>query len=478
MGFNTCHAPIVMRSDVQQHMRMAHDELGMQYWRCHGTLSDDLDLYKRLGSSEPRCHFSGLARVIDAALAAGVRPFLELSFMPRALARDPSQVITHYKGITSPPVDFKSWGKLIRQTVEFLCARYGRAELRKWYFEIWNEPNIGFWRGTRDEYFQLYRHAALAIKHADSSFRVGGPATARGEWIPETLRFCRDSRTPIDFVSTHIYPSDVAFVDSAEGNVELKGMRFLWEHFDRVEKEVAAYDPKLPIIWGEWNSSAGPLAENHDSCNNAPLVAGALAGMARHAHGSLYWNLSDIYEECEYHFRPYHGGYGLYTVDGIAKSAARAFELMHRLLPRQMPLSGLPENPARGALATCDPAREKLAILFWNHSEHIEIDEHGHPIPAKSDHVGTTKTGLWKTRLDLGRWRPRHGHITRILPGAGSAYESWVAMQSPDNLTSAQLRRLQKASLPRVEKMTPRPGTPIDIDVPVGTVALMTLESS
>ncbi|XHR31240.1 MAG: hypothetical protein ACFUZC_11930 [Chthoniobacteraceae bacterium] len=243
-GFNTCHSILAMRNDLQEQMGRAHRELGMRYWRCHGMLSDDVGVVARDEKGTLRYTFSGLKRILDQGLSQGLKPFFEVSFMPAALARDASQTICHYRGITSPPRDWEEWRGVIRQLIEFLGRTYGAEELRQWYFEVWNEPNLPFWTGTREEYFQLYRETALALKAFDSGLRIGGPATARGEWVTELLDFCRESRTPIDFISTHIYPSDVAFAPSAEGTVNLSDeqARLLAQASQPMRAEIAA-DP-------------------------------------------------------------------------------------------------------------------------------------------------------------------------------------------------------------------------------------------
>jgi len=160
-GFNTDHAPLVMRGDLQRHMRTAVEHLGMRYWRCHGTLSDDVGLFSIKNEKE---HFtpSGLKHIIDAGLATGVKPFFELSFMPASLARSTDTTLTHYRALTSPPEDFAHWGELIKTTVSWLRDTYGEEEVASWYFEVWNEPDIQFWAGTQEEYFTLYEYAAKA----------------------------------------------------------------------------------------------------------------------------------------------------------------------------------------------------------------------------------------------------------------------------------------------------------------------------
>jgi len=457
-GFNTCHAVLAMRSDLQEHMARANRELGMRYWRCHGTLSDDVGVATKGPSGEIRYTFSGLKRILDKGLSQGMKPFFEISFMPSALARDASKTVCHYRAVTSPPADWDQWRDLIAKLMGFLVDTYGLEELRKWYFEVWNEPNIPFWAGTQAEYFRLYRDVALALKAADPQLRVGGPATARGEWVADLLAFCGQTRTPIDFVSTHIYPSDVAFSDSAQGAVKRLGTEYLHENVVRVQREVSAHSPALPIIWGEWNSSAGPFAESHDECNNAALISAALAMFEDHSNGSLFWNLSDIYEEAQYHFSPFHGGYGLYTVDGIAKSAARAFEFWHSLNGQRAQIDGLPATCARGAFATHDVATNQTQVLLWNHLE-----------------PGTTGSD-WALSLEVKGSAARSAAVLAVVPENGSAYEKWISMGRPLNLSVAQRGALEEASQPLASLVDANAKSVFSLKIAPGTLTKLTLK--
>lgn len=201
------HAPVALRADWRSQLERCHRELGFRYVRFHGLLSDDLGT---LVCQDHRFLFSffNADQIVDHLLSIGVRPFVELSFMPTALASG-DKTVFHYRANVTPPRDYGEWQDLIRRLVAHWKDRYGAEEVRRWYFEVWNEPNLeAFWTGSRADYFKLYRRAAQAIKDVDSSFPVGGPATARNEWISEFLDFCEGQGVPVDFLSTHHYPTD------------------------------------------------------------------------------------------------------------------------------------------------------------------------------------------------------------------------------------------------------------------------------
>ena len=208
-GFNGCvgsgHALLGLRSDWRQHLAAARSDLGVQYIRFHGILDDDMSVVRDDGSGYS---FYNTDSVLDYVLSLGMRPVVELSFMPRALASRPNETIFHYYGITSPPADWQKFSDLIAAFVSHHVARYGLTEVQQWYYEVWNEPNCGFWTGTKEEYFHLYQVTVLAIKSVDKSLRVGGPATCQVDWIPEFVEFTKAAALPLDFVSSHLYPTD------------------------------------------------------------------------------------------------------------------------------------------------------------------------------------------------------------------------------------------------------------------------------
>ena len=181
-GVNTCHAPLWLRKDLPLQLREEHETLGFRHVRFHGVLNDDMGVVHPDGSF----HFERVIEVYENLLKAGFRPFIELSSMPTALASADSSVC-FYRFISAPPRDWRRWYDLILAFTLALTAHFGREEVREWYFEVWNEPDIPFWKGSRDEYFKLYDLARRAVKSVCPEYRVGGPATSKTMWIPEFI---------------------------------------------------------------------------------------------------------------------------------------------------------------------------------------------------------------------------------------------------------------------------------------------------
>lgn len=431
MGGNTCHAPLWQRPDLKRQLKTVKNNLGFNYIRCHGMLSDNMEVVSADGRT---FNFDRIISAISGILELGLKPFMELSSMPGAFARD-SHHICHYYFRSDPPKDWQCWYDLIKALTETLLCRFGGQEVRSWYFEIWNEPDISFWSGSMDEYFRLYDLSRKAIKDVDSSLRVGGPATARTRWIQEFIDHVSvpsaDDPSPgirCDFISAHAYPSDIEFLDSARGNVILLQASVMRELFGKVRQKVdAEFGEKFPLFVGEWNSSAGPLAWNHDECNNAAFVCKTMVELMPYCQGSLYWNISDIYEECGFNYIPFHGGYGLITVNDIPKAAYHAFRFLNSLSKHGIAANLDESNEEHGVIAS--RSENQLDILVWNY---IQPGTSGLPLRYKLSGIPSDVTGT----------------LEMVMPEHGSAYETWRRLGAPDYLNPETMSALQFASIP------------------------------
>jgi xylan 1,4-beta-xylosidase len=175
--------------------------------RFHGLLSDDMGTLVNEENALVYSFFN-VDQICDFLLSIGMRPFMELSFMPESLALG-SDTVFHYKGNVTAPRDYDDWETLIKKLVEHWVQRYGLPEVSQWFFEVWNEPNLdAFWKKPQADYFKLYHRTANVIKNVDKSLQVGGPATADNAWITEFINYCDKNDIPADFISTHHYPTD------------------------------------------------------------------------------------------------------------------------------------------------------------------------------------------------------------------------------------------------------------------------------
>jgi len=331
------HATLALRADWQAQLKQAHDDLGMQHVRFHGILDDDMGTLVSEGGTLFYSFFNA-DQIFDFLLSIGMKPFVELSFMPSALSSG-DQTIFHYRANVSPPRDYAQWAVLIRKLVRHWVERYGLGEVRQWFFEVWNEPNLtAFGNGTQSAYFELYRYTVEAIKGVDKMLKVGGPATAANAWIDDFLTFCKTSDLPADFVSTHHYPTD-AFGkpgDDTEAQLAASMRSILREQTRDVRKKAG----DLPVYYTEWCTSSNPRDFMHDDPYAAAFIVKTILEANGLVQGYSYWTFSDIFEENYFPSVPFQGGFGLLNIHGIAKPAYRAFQLLHELGTELLPVEG------------------------------------------------------------------------------------------------------------------------------------------
>jgi xylan 1,4-beta-xylosidase len=308
--FGSGRAILSLRDSYRRDLREVENATGFEYIRFHAIFHDEVGLYDEDSEGRPVYNFSYVDQIYDGLLENHVRPFVELSFMPRKLAAEPTLHAFWYKPNVSPPKDWNKWDDLISHFARHLIDRYGIEEVSQWYFEVWNEPNLDFWAGQpKDQtYFQLYDSAARTLKQVDRRLRVGGPATAQAAWVDRFIRHTVENDVPVDFVSTHVYANDLS------------------EVHDQVE---ASPRPNLPIIWSEYNASYKNEPEVTDSIFMGPWLADTIRQCDGLVEMMAYWAFSDVFEEQGVVKEPFYGGYGLIAEDGLPKPAFNAFKLLH-----------------------------------------------------------------------------------------------------------------------------------------------------
>lgn len=470
MCVGSCHAATALRSDYQEMLTRCNRELGFRYVRFHGIFNDDMSVVQKpMFAQEPILSFTNIDKIFDFLLSIGMKPFIELSFMPEALASG-TNTLFHYKGNTTPPRDYDQWAWLIRSFAEHLIARYGRDEVRQWFFEVWNEPNLGgpdspfgFWSADMQEYFKLYRVTAHTLKQVDSVLRVGGPATSNNAWIPEMVGFCRESGTPIDFITTHQYPTDVVLGYGVEdsGNFvnpldisdpeRIKSVvqmamqggeafeRFkqeysvfqthLWEHVDRgvlteMTRRAVQEADGLPVYYTEWGSLAGLPSDGAFGASFIPKTVLDGYGLVK---GYSFWTFSDIVEENGQDPKEFFGGFGLMTQHGIPKAPYRAYQLLHSLHGEFME-SRLADGTVDIYTVKDEEART-VQLLAVNHHSLL------HEIQTEQIHIQLENGG-----------RCIAADIQRVDETHANALAQWEAMGSPEIPSAKQLALLYAAS--------------------------------
>ena len=426
--FGSGRAILSLRESYRQDLRAMRSVTGIQYVRFHAILHDENGVYDEDAQGRPVYNFSYVDQIYDGLLADGVRPFVELSFMPKKLSTTPP--VLHpfwYKPLVSPPKDYGKWGELIRTFTHHLVDRYGIDEVAQWYFEVWNEPNIDFWAGQPREstYFQLYAAAALAVKGVNPRLRVGGPSTAQAAWVDHLIAYCVQNNVPIDFASTHVYGNDRSQdVFGTDEVISRRDMvaRAVSKVFDQVKHSA---HPDLPIHWTEYNASY----MNEPAVTDAPFMGPWLANNIRQCDGLTttmsYWTFSDVFEEPGVVKTPFYGGYGVFAANGIPKAAFNAFRLLHKLGTDRLNVD------SESVLAT-RRADGVLEVAAWNYAA---PEEAGSPREMTLSFKG----------LGAGKHTVR---IQRVDADHGSPLKAWEDMGRPVSPTRVQIAALKKAAEP------------------------------
>ncbi|MES2136456.1 MAG: beta-xylosidase [Pseudomonadota bacterium] len=424
----------LIRPDSQAQLKIATRELGFRYVRFHAIFHDVLGTVKMV-DGRATYDWTNIDRLYDDLLARQIKPFVELGFTPSALKTSDNKIF-YWNGNTSHPQP-GGWRNLVDAFVRHLEQRYGKPQVRSWYFEVWNEPNLaGFWEGAdKGAYFDLYENTARTIKSIDRELRVGGPSTAGAAWVPEFLDFAASHRVPVDFVTTHTYGVDGGFLDEKgqHDNKLSTNPDSIIDDVRRVRQHITASKfPNLPLYFTEWSASYNPRDPVHDSYVSAPYILTKLKRSQGLLQGMSYWTYSDLFEESGPPPNPFHGGFGLMNREGIRKPAWFAYKYLHALRGRE-----IASSDQQAWLAT-DGRRTAAIVWDWKQPKQATSDRpfFTKVLPAKSAQpVRLAFAGLkpGSYRLEVRRTGFRNN----------DPQTAWLEMGSPEALGPAQLARLQ-----------------------------------
>ena len=425
---------LALQQEYQEQLQLVQETIRFQYIRGHGLFCDDVGIYREVevdGVMKTFFNFTYLDRIMDSYLAKGIRPFLELGFMPEKL-KTGEQTVFYWKGNVTPPASYEKWAELVKTTLSHLVARYGREEVVTWPVEVWNEPNIPFWAGTMEEYFHLYDVSAQAVKAVDPRIGVGGPAICGVEtekWLRGFFEHVEQTGVPCDFITRHCYTADET---TRSGEFIYHTLHEPTRMIDEL-KETRAYMAdyasirNLPLHITEFNSSYVPLCPLHDTDFHAPYIARILSEAGEYADSYSYWTFGDVFEEADVPKATFHGGFGLVALDSIKKPTFHAFDFFSKagdeLLYRD-------EN------LVVTRKGDRLVVIAWN-GQRVRRGETGETLsftlslPATSERamlvrkeVGGDASNPLRTWCNMGRPRTLNAEQKAILRNAGEARQT------------------------------------------------------
>jgi xylan 1,4-beta-xylosidase len=467
----SAHAVYALRHDYTKQLAELRKDLGIERVRFHGIFDDNMHtLHKAtdiipfpFGSSYREQSFRQCANVYDNIIEAGMKPFVELGFMPKHLAKLPfAKGMFYYKPIVSLPKNMKEWQEYIKSFILFLIERYGKDEIESWCFEVWNEPDLPviFFDGRQKDYFKLYKATAGAIKSVDKDIKVGGPATSGSKWIKEFLDYCKSENAPLDFITTHQYAGDpIGGVENDEKglslNIELLAAQKqkaalnhgniidLFRAFMGVKdapktlgkdafcesaKNVKALAKGLPVFYTEWNMCASFSAPCNDTSMQSCYQLHAILNSQGSVDGSSIWCFSDLFEEFHQFPEEFHGGFGLMTQSGIKKPSYYALQFL---------------NEAGDSYYEIPSGNTDIAVFKKEDEIHI--------IASLLDFEDSGKSEDISIRIETGK--PKSITLNRINKEYANPLALWEKAGKPQMPTKEQLSEIKANSKPSEEQL-------------------------
>jgi xylan 1,4-beta-xylosidase len=442
--FNECigagRANEGLRADWQTQLRQTQMDCGFRYIRMHGLFCDDMGVYFEDSEGNSIYNWQYIDQLYDFLVDIKMKPFIELSFMPGALASG-DKTIFWWKGNVTPPKSYDKWFAFIKAFTEHITQRYGEDEVKTWYFEVWNEPNLkdAFFTGTRDEYFKLYRYTAKAVKEVNADYKVGGPATAGNQWIKEMIGFCSQNNVPIDFISTHTYGVGQGFLDEKgqRGTVLVQDKKAIINDVEYAHKVIANSSmPNLELHYTEWSTSYTPSDPIHDSYHSAAFILDKLKNTESIVNSMSYWVFTDIFEEAGPRYTPFHGGFGLLNYQSVKKPAYFAYEFLNQLGDVEL------KNEDKASWV-CKNRQGDITSLLWDFTLTSPIDSVNNQVYYKRDlpsqNRGTAEIKF--TNVPEGEYQLK---ITMVGYRNNDAYATYMQLGSPNQLTQNQVNVIKE----------------------------------
>lgn len=440
----------ITRADMQDHLAMCHQEIGLRHVRAVGVFDDDLWVLSRDPSryfrektlkEGARINWRTPFFIYDSLLDIGINPVVTTCFTPTEMASGAKTVFRTRNNVT-PPADWKTWGKFIGEFIRSLADRYGIDTLKTWYFEAWNEPNLeGFWAGGKEGYWKLYQILFDTIKSIDPGLKIGGPSTARGEWINDLLIYGEKNNCTPDYIIGHCYNNDSASAplspfEGPQKDKENQSPNFTSGVVRGIRKIMEEHRFKGEFHMNEWGLSWYPYNPVRETANEAAFIIKTMNEVSQEADYFAYWCLSDIYNQVGYGLEAFHGNYGMLNMDGLRKPNYFSHQLLCRLGTEKITVEG--------------KGLSDLANAFVTRSERgVQVMVYAFDINYKA---GDTP-GSCSVEIDLpANLDPASVRVFRLDDDNNNIIKTWREMGSPVIPNKKETKELKDQNQLSMEK--------------------------
>ena len=449
----------ILMAQNQNMLRTLQQEVGFRYIHFHGILDDGLFVYDEDSDGKPAPNFTFVDTILDFLYSIGLRPFIELSYMPRKLARPNAKEGYYDRSAISLPSDFKKWGQFVRLFVQHLDQRYGSNEVAQWPFSLWNLPDSGesfLGLGSAEDYFGFYQCTWHAVRTQNPHIPICGPSclteTAEsGDFLPAFLHLCQENHCLPDMLQYHFYPLYIESLGQAQ-------QRLLYRYSpDALKQSIAAVRSNLrscpgglrPLHITEWNASPSHRELLSDTVFQAAYITKNVLENFDAVESLCYCTLADPVTGSISASHLFHGGLGLFTYNGIKKASYQALRLLARLGGAKL-ASGDGYFITRG--------EKGCQIMLYNYQHYSELYANGETFDMTfTDRYTPFPNGAKKRfsvlleGLDSGEYRITESILNR---DHGSSFDKWVQSGAMPVETSEDIEYLRCISLPAVRKRT------------------------
>lgn len=457
---NVGYAKEILNTAVKEQIEMAQREIGFSYLRFHGILDDELQVYQEDAQGRPRYSFTLVDLVLDSIHRMGLLPYIEFDYMPTQLAKEQSRAFSH-GGIISLPKNNGKWYDLIHAFLAHCVERYGPEEVRRWYFTSLTMNAVMHGYISFQDFVAHYQNSYRAIKSVDPALRIGGPTNEGSLLLGDAddsfqrfLTHCIEADCVPDFITMHAYSHDFTetiddLIRSMENPGELLPSvlpddNFVHNIIRQAKRLLRCFGlENRELVLDEWRSTIWQRDRFNDNCYSSAFIAKHILENYDRVDKLGYWTLSDYLGELTLDNKHFHGGYGLVTYSGIPKSGFNAMRLLARLGDHLL-------ERGEGYFITKSQRGYQIALYSFTPYDKLyrknirQAAEGQDPYASLQD----SEDILYDVTLENaapGRYRLQSYTINRE---AGSAYDLWMAMGAPEEMTQEEIDHLRAISPP------------------------------
>lgn len=454
----------LLYADIQNILKEAQRDIGFSYIIFYGLLDDDMMLYSEDGAGTPKLNFYYIDLIIDFLLSVHLKPFMQLSFMPKALAKTPERTMFFHPSIISLPHSMEKWRYLVRELTNHLQSRYGADEVETWPFCVWNEPEapvhtFGF--ENKEDFFALYYETYKVVKSCNPDIHFGTPALILDtleemDWFVDFMDFCKENNCRPEFLNYHFFPLQLQDKKIEKDFISSSTLKYrqspdaLKDSIYTILKNLKQRNWKFQNIYlTEWNSSISHYELINDTAFKAAYLVKNILENYDRVDSFSYWMLSDYNDELPMSGDMFSGGLGLITSNGVKKAAYYALQILSSLGDSLI-------GKGNGYFIT--RTEDMYQIILYNYQHFSKLYAAGELFDLTFTNRYTPfENPVYKKFVIPLQGLPNKKYTvseTMLNRSHGSSFDKWIEFGAQPPQTQQEVDYLKSISLPMIKKRT------------------------